>query len=124
MKSLEKFFDVNMGCYSGVLVREDVAKKLSKILYKQTQELKEFLVANIDALEVSDWTLAYPDGKQTSVTYYNPDKTKDDVMYRINLINKDKIMTYKPDVFLASNMKDAEAKYMEWLANTNTELEE
>ena len=119
LKSLEKFFDVNMGGYSGVLVREDAAKKLAKILYKQNQEIKEFLVANIDALEVSDWTLAYPNGKQTSVTFYDPSKTKDDKMDRINLINKDKIMSYKPNVFLAKNMKDAEEKYMEWHENTN-----
>jgi len=119
MKSLEKFFDVNMGVYNGVLVREDVAKKLAKLIYKQNQELKEFLVANIDALEETNWTLAYPNDEQKSVTYYNPNTTKEDILHRINLINKDQIMRYKPDVFIAKNMKDAERVYMEWFENTN-----
>lgn len=118
MKSIEKFYDVNMGSYCGLLIREDKAKKLSKLIYKQNQEIKELLASDMSDIEVSDWTLAYPEGEQTIVRYYTP-SSNEEKMDRINLINKGRIMNYcKNGVFLAESMHDAESNYMKWYENT------
>lgn len=123
MKSIEKFFNMSMGIYSGVLIREKTAKKLAKMLYKQTQEIKELLASDLSQLEVSDWTLAYPNNDQTRVRYYSPSNDSDK-LHRINLIDKEKLIEYVSDVFIADNMKDAENKFIEWFEKTNREVGE
>lgn len=117
MKSIEKFFDMNMGSFCGVLIREKKAKKLAKLLYRQNQEIKELLADDLDQLEVSDWTLAYPDGKQTPVHYYTP-STDEEKLRRINLIDRQNLMKYIQDVFAVSNRSEVEGEYMEWYEAT------
>lgn len=92
-KSLDKWFDFPAGCYCGLVVKEATAKKLMKILYRQTQEIKEFLHQHKEDLAASDWTLVYPGGKQTVIkfTYANPFDFVDD---RIKLYDKTAAMTY------------------------------
>ena len=92
-KSLDKWFDFPAGCYCGLVVKEATAKKLMKILYRQTQEIKEFLHQHKDDLATSNWTLVYPCGEQTVIhyTYSDPLCSVDD---RIKLYDKTAAMTY------------------------------
>ena len=92
-KSLDKWFDFPAGCYCGLVVKEATAKKLMKILYRQTQEIKEFFHQHKEDLATSNWTLVYPCGKQTVIhyTYADPFCSVDD---RIKLYDKTAAMTY------------------------------
>lgn len=112
----ERFFQFPIGCWCGVLIREAEAKKLQKILWRQTQEIKDFLVQNIEALEAANWTLAYIP-KQTTVHYYDS-ASRSDVKSRINLLDKADRLTFVPDVFKtdkagADAMEDVGAFYTE-----------
>lgn len=93
-KSLDKWFDFPAGCYCGLVVREPSAKKLMKILYRQTQEIKEFLNQNKEDLAPSNWTLAYPGGKQTVIKYTCRQDEWDSVDSRIKLYDATARMKY------------------------------
>ena len=103
-KRLERFFNFPAGMYSGVLIREEAAKKLQKILWRQAQEIREFLARNKDSLEASHWTLAYPEnpeertGKQIHLTYFDGN-SRDDLGDRIRLFNNAYRLLYVPAVF-------------------------
>lgn len=119
MKSIEKFYDMPMGTYCGVLIRENTAKKLAKLLYKHNQEIKELLASDLSQVEVSNWSLAYPDGKQTSFKFYveSPDKEK---IERINLIDRTKLIEFcKDGVFISDSYANAKNVYMNWYEKTN-----
>lgn len=93
----ERFFEMPIGQYCGVFIREDAAKKLQKILYRQTQEIKDFLTRNLDALEAADWTLAYiPD--QTVVHYFDGN-SRDEIENRIRVFDEVDRLRYVSDVF-------------------------
>jgi len=118
MKSIEKFYDMPMGTYCGVLLREKTAKKLAKLLYKQSQEIKELLASNLDQIEISEWTLVYPDVKQEIVRYYS-ESTDQEKIERISVIDKVKTISYCEDgVFIANGSKEAKEEYMEWYRNS------
>lgn len=93
----ERFFQMPIGCYCGFLIREAAAKKLQKILWRQTQEIKDFLTRNMDALESANWTLAYTP-EQTTVHYYDG-HSQEDLKNRIVLVNKMDRLIFVPDVF-------------------------
>jgi len=117
MKSIEKFFDMPMGVYCGVYLREKVAKRVAKLLFKQTQELKELLASDLDQIEISEWTLAYPNGKQETVRFYTP-TNNEEKLKRINVLQKLKLIDcLKDGVFIADSMEDAENKYMGFYEN-------
>ncbi|MBZ9536821.1 hypothetical protein KGR20_21920 [Cytobacillus oceanisediminis] len=121
MKSIEKFFDMPMGCFCGVLIREKTAKQLAKLLYKHNQEIKELLASDLNQIEVSDWSLAYPEGKQTSFKFYieSSDKEK---LGRINLIDRTKLISYCEDgVFIVDHYQNAKDVYMDWYENSKEE---
>lgn len=88
-KSSDNWFDMPAGCYCGLFIKEQAAKKLQKLLWRQTQEIKEFLTAHKEDCCVSHWTLAYPepDKKQTTV-YYTETQSEDTVESRIKLFDK------------------------------------
>ena len=93
----ERFFEMPVGQWCGFLIREDAAKKLQKILWRQTQEIKDFLTRNMDALEAANWTLAYIPS-QTTVNYFDS-CSREDVERRIALLNKADRLSFVPDVF-------------------------
>ena len=103
-KRLERFFDFPAGIYCGVFIREEAAKRLQKILWRQSQEIKEFLARNKDSLETSRWTLAYPEnpeertGKQIILTYFDGN-SRVDLDKRITLFNNAYRLLYVPAVF-------------------------
>ena len=107
-KSLDKWFDFPAGCYCGLVVKEATAKKLMKILYRQTQEIKEFLHQHKEDLATSNWTLVYPCGKQTIIhyTYEDPFSSVDD---RIKLYDKTAAMTYLKEGLYVSTETDTKA---------------
>lgn len=121
MKSLEKFYNFSFGIYSGFLIREKRMKKLAKIITRQEREIREFLAADLDALEISDWTLAYPDGKegnQHHVNFYRPSSDEEKLSI-LDVSRETTKLNYYPDVFIAESMKDAEKKYLEWWESEN-----
>jgi hypothetical protein len=119
MKSIEKFFEMPMGAYCGVFLREKMAKKLAKLLYKQNQEIKELLASDLSQLEVSDWTLSYPDEEKQFVVKYYMNSSDQDKLFRINLIDRTKLIDYCEDgVFEAVDNKDAQKQFIEWYENT------
>lgn len=107
-KSLDKWFDFPAGCYCGLVVKEATAKKLMKILYRQTQEIKEFLHQHKEDLATSNWTLVYPYGKQAVIHYTCADPlcSVDD---RIKLYDKTAAMTYLKEGLYVSTETDTKA---------------
>ena len=103
---------MDAGVYCGLLLEKDIALRMSKLLYRQQQEIKELLIANIEKTEVADWTLAYPDNKQVAVVYFNPNATVDDKIKRAELFTKIKTIQRVKDVFIAKNMDEAEYNYL------------
>lgn len=105
-KSNDNWFLLPAGCYCGLLIKEKTAKKLQKLLWRQTQEIKELLVANKDDCVPQYWTLAYPEPekKQTVVYYTNNDETFES---RIKLFDKaDRLSHVDGGVFVTDKRYD------------------
>lgn len=102
-QSYEKWFNVPAGFYCGLYVKEKTAKKLQKLLWKQTQEIKQLLMSNIDDLAISEWTLAYPlpDKKQKTIYYTCKEDEWDNIKNRIELINKADRIKYIDKLFVS-----------------------
>ena len=47
-KAIKTYFDMAAGTYCGLLLEKRLAERMAKLLYKQQQEIKELLAANID----------------------------------------------------------------------------
>lgn len=101
-------YDYNNGVSVGVLVKENVMRKLVKLQQKHLEDVKRLLMDEADKDNVfpSMWTLHYPEGKQTTVTYID---TSADVKQRIKSATTTTQPVHKPTVFIASTMKEAEA---------------
>lgn len=108
-KSLDKWFDFPAGSFCGLVVREPSAKKLMKILYRQTQEIKEFLNQHKEDAAPSNWTLAYPGGKQTVIRYTCKQDEWDNVDSRIKLYDATARMRYIENGLFISSEKSLEA---------------
>ena len=113
-KAVKTYFNISAGAYCGLLLEKRLAERMAKLLYKQQQEIKELLAANINETEVSEWTLAYPDEKQTTVSFFNPKATIEEKMLRVELFNKVDLIRKIDEVFIASSMKEAEYNYLEY----------
>ena len=117
---IEKYFKINAGgAWCGVFVREKAAKKLAKLLYRQSQEIKEFLAGNLNDIEVADWTLAYPNGIQKSVEYFI-ESSDSEKLERIDLFDKAKILAFCENGVFSTDEKSrlnasiaVEEKFME-----------
>jgi hypothetical protein len=108
-KAIKPYFKINAGVYSGLYLEKRLATRVAKLLYKQNEELKELLAANLDETEVYDWTLCYPDtGEQTVVHFFNPDKGDEEKLDRIKLFNRDQLIQKVEVVFMAGSMEEAE----------------
>lgn len=93
----ERFFSMPIGCWCGIFVREKAAKKLQKILYRQTQEIKDFLIRNMDELEAENWTIV--NMKKQETVYYYDGTSKGELESRISLFDKAYCMRFIQDVF-------------------------
>ena len=85
-KSLFNYYNMSFIGYSGVFLKESLMRKVAKLQYKQAQELKELLASNLDDLEVADWTLAYPNGEQRAVHFYDKNTSDEDKIERIKVL--------------------------------------
>jgi len=99
-------YDYTASAYCGVLVKESVMKKLVKLQMQHLDDVKRILSDGADNGDVfpSMWTLHYPDGKQTQVTFIDESSS---------VRNRIKNATYKnqpiarPLVFIANSMQEA-----------------
>lgn len=114
------YFNINPGQFCGIIAGEKLAKKIAKLLAKQNNELKDLLSEYKDELMVYNWTLAYPDGVQSTVHFVKPYDT-DDVVRRIEMFNKQAILKKIDNLFVADDMKEAERIYMEHFGHVETE---
>lgn len=102
---LENMYYFGFGQYSGVLLREELMKKVAKLRAKQLHEMKKLLVSNLDLLEVEEWTLAYIDDEQHVVTYYNKNDSNEKKLNRINVLDDALPIEYK-DIVVAVDGED------------------
>jgi hypothetical protein len=122
MKILEKMFRVGIGEYSGFLIRETLAKKLAKLLFKHEQEIKSLIANNLEDVEISNWTLAHPYKQQTVIEYFDDESTKEYKLRRLELFNRQKYLIHIPVVFkiagtLSESSKLAEEEGMRYYEN-------
>lgn len=120
IKATEKYFDFPFGNLAGVLLNEKAMKQVAKLLYRQNQELKELLHNNIDNIEVSNWTLAYPNGQQESIHYIHDESSWDSKEHRISLVDKIASIRKLDHVYIGSR-EDAISEHMK-LYDDNTEV--
>ena len=113
-------FDYHSGCFCGVLINERIMKKLAALQAKHLTEVKRLLTDGADSNEVfsSMWTLHHPDGKQQSVTFID---TSADIKARVSSATHAQQPAFKPLVFIASSMAEAEAMANEHHAETKVE---
>lgn len=99
-------YDYTAGILCGVLVKENVMRKLAKLQAKHLEDVKRLLVNGAENGDVfpSMWTLHYPKGEQTVVKYI--DKSTD-VRERIRNATHSAQPEHYDTVFIASSMEEA-----------------
>lgn len=97
-------YDYTNGTYCGVLIEEHVMKKIAKLQNKYMEDVKRVLHDNIESVYPSMWTLYYPDGKQTNVTFIDKSSNVEDRIHYATVPNKP---AHKPVVYVANNMQEA-----------------
>jgi hypothetical protein len=113
MKIRKNYYNMPFGHYCGVMLDIKLFKKVSKLLYKQNEELKTLLENNIDRVEVAGWTLIKDKGEQKTINYFNP---KEDKLRRLEVMNKSHIKLTE-NLFKAENMEDAKNQAIEYIKN-------
>jgi hypothetical protein len=109
-----RLFDFTNSQYCGVLITEQVMKRLVKLESKYLHEVKLILNEELSngAVFPSDWGLTYPKGVQT--TYRYTSKNKDDAKHRIELATMQSKVVYQPIVFIASDYRAAQIQADEY----------
>ena len=109
-----RLFDFTNSQYCGVLVTEQVMKRLVKLESKYLHEVRLVLNEELDngAVFPSNWGLTYPEGVQT--TYHYTSKNKDDAKRRIELATMQSKVVHQPIVFIASDDKAAQIQADEY----------
>jgi len=102
----EKLFDFSAGAYCGVMMPEYVMKKLAKLQAAYLQSVQRLLTEHKSELYPSEWTLHYPEGKQTTVRL-TQDKGSEVVERRIKLATVAGKPKHLPLVFKANSMEEA-----------------
>lgn len=112
IESSENWFDVPIGVYCGLYIKEKTAKKLQKLLYKQTQEIKKLLTSNKEDLVVSHWTLGYPSPQKEQITiHYTVTKDSyDTVEDRIKLFDSSSRIRHIDKLFIIDTEDSLEAR--------------
>lgn len=113
-RSNDNWFELPAGCYCGVFIKEKSAKKLQKLLWRQTQEIKDFLIAHKDDCALAHWTLAYPlpDKKQTTV-YYSRTDPGETIELRIGLFDKTDRLRHIDSLFFTDKHYNEAAREVE-----------
>lgn len=99
-------FDYTAGAYCGVLMKENVMRKLAALQQRHLEEVKHVLSDGADRGEVfaSLWTLHYPDGVQTEVRYVDTSTNVYDAIKRGTIAAKPRPI---PLCFIAGSMQEA-----------------
>ena len=99
-------YDYTAGTLCGVLVKEDVMRKLAKLQTAHLEAVKRLLIDEADRGKVfsSMWTLHHPGGVQTEVKFID---TSTDVYSRIHNAVSAHQPRHHPLVFVAGCMDDA-----------------
>lgn len=72
------WFNVDNGAYCGVVMPENVMKKLAKLYTKHNDEVKDLLTQHKDEIYPYEWTLAYPNGEQNIVEFNSASMSVED----------------------------------------------
>ena len=110
MKSYEThngtLYDYTAGTCVGVLVKENVMRKLVRLQHEHLEKVKRVLSDGADKGDVfpSMWTLHYPNGKQVTVKYID---TSASVLYRIKNATTAEQPVPHDLVFIANSMDEA-----------------
>lgn len=99
-------FSYTAGTYCGVLITENVLKKIAALHHEHLEKVKRVLTDNAAEVFPSMWTLHYPDGKQTHVDYIDTSRTTGDAIRTASWINQPRACH---PVFIAKTMAEAEA---------------
>lgn len=97
----KRLYSYNPSNYCGVLMTEKVMKKLANVTAKFEVEVRRILTENIGDLYSYNWSLAYPNGAQTSVVFGD----SDGVAERIAMF-KARQPKYEPEVWLGKAFSD------------------
>lgn len=99
-------YDYTAGVLCGVLVTEKVMRKLAALQAKHLEDVKRMLTDECDRGNVysSMWTLHYPEGKQTHVSFID---AEENVKNRIKNATHAQGPIVRPLVFIASSMEEA-----------------
>ena len=100
-------YTYSAGVYCGVLMKESSMKRLAKIQAKYLEDVKNILADENDKGNIFPymWTLHYPDGKQTYVTYIDTNSNVEtSIKNATTLTDKPR---HVPVCFIASSMDEA-----------------
>lgn len=99
-------YDYTAGTNCGVLVKEDVMRKLAKLQAAHLETVKRLLTDEAARGNVfpSMWTLHYPEGKQTHVQFVD---TSEDLARRIKSATASHPPRHHALVFVANSMDEA-----------------
>lgn len=111
-------YDYNAGTLCGVLVKEEVMRKLVKLQAAHLDAVKRLLTDEADRGNVfpSMWTLHHPEGEQTTVHFVYKGE---DLKRRIQHATASHPPRHHPLVFVASSMDEAEQMADERYADTH-----
>ncbi len=120
MLNEHRLFSFSNSQYCGVLVTENVMKKIAKLEAKYLNDIRLLLSDEHDRGNVisSDWGIVYPEGKTTY--FYYSDKSSD-VKQRIKVSCLSSKIEHRPVVFIADNYEDAQKQANEYFGCNNKE---
>jgi len=100
-------------CACGVLVKEKTMKRLAGLYAKHLDEVKTILKDEAERGNVFPymWTLVYPAGKQTEVTFIDESRTVDEAVRCATLYNQPR---EEKLVFISQSMNDAKQQAEEY----------
>lgn len=102
-------YDYTAGVFCGVLITERVMKKLARLQSEHVLQVKRLLHDEYDRGNVfpADWTLHYPEGKQTIVKYIDESKGRGATRDTIRRAVHSHQPKHMPLVFIANGRDEA-----------------
>lgn len=111
-KIIEPYFNMSAGVYCGLFLKKRLALRMAGMLARQEAEIKELLASNIEETEIAQWTLAYPDGEQQVVNYFDTEATTEDKIDRLKFYSKTHMIEKIEELYTATTPIEAEKAYL------------